>query len=174
MTDPRFDPAFQRGYDGPDPELAIRQRTPDEPIAPVTPRPDAAAGPAAVERRSSPEPTHSPSVAQEPELDPEPRLAVRNPFRLALLLLGIALLIVALSTLYSQVQHPQAANSTAQAQFIQLLVYSLPPSLLLAGFVCIILWLAFGALDRLEVSSGPYPEPPQPMPPSPASNRTDL
>jgi hypothetical protein len=143
VTDPRFDPAFQRGYDGPDPELVIREQAPSA-SAPVTSAASATPAPEASEHRR-PQPDAAP--------EPEPRFAVRNPYRLALLLLGIAMLIAAVASLYSQVVHPQATSTTAESQFVQVLVSNLPPVLGLAGFVCLILWLALGALDRVTVDA---------------------
>jgi hypothetical protein len=128
MTDPRFDPAFQRGYSGPNPELVAREQAP---VAPVEPTPPA---PAALETVDTPAP-----------LAP----ATRDPYRLALLLFGLVLLIAAVSTLYWQVLHPQATSSTVESQFVEALVSNLPPSLALAGLACGILWLALGALDRV-------------------------
>jgi hypothetical protein len=159
MTDPRFDPAFQRGYSGPDPELVVREKPSAEPVE-QGPDADAAVAPPlfiAVERpaRSRSEPDALPDAFPEPSS----RFAVHNPFRLALLLVGLGLLIAAASVLYSEVQQPQASNTTAEAQFAQLLVYFLPPALLLVGFGCVILWLALGALDRIDPDLDSHTDP---------------
>jgi len=124
MTDPRFDPAFQRGYSGPDPELVAREREGAE-------------------------------SGVRPDTDPEPEspVSARNPYRLALLLAGIGLLIAATASLYEQVLHPQASSTTVESQFVQVLVSNLPPVLGLVGFVCVILWLAIGALDRVTLDT---------------------
>jgi hypothetical protein len=120
MTDPRFDPAFQRGYSGPDPELVARERE-------------------AAESGTRPETNR----------EPEAPASAHNPYRLALLLFGIALLIAASASLYEQVLHPQASSTTVESQFVEILVSNLPPVLGLVGFICVILWLALGALDRV-------------------------
>jgi len=139
MTDPRFDPAFQRGYSGPDPELVVREQA-VETALPEAPVPEV--------------PAELPRSETQPEpVRPESRFAIRNPSRFALLLFGIALLIAAVASLYWQVVHPQASSTTAESQFVQLLVSNLPPVLGLAGFVCVILWLALGALDRVTIES---------------------
>jgi hypothetical protein len=89
----------------------------------------------------------------EPERESESRFAIHNPARFALLLLGIALLIVAVGSLYWEVLHPQATSTTVESQFVEVLVSNLPPVLGLAGFGCVILWLALGALDRVNVAA---------------------
>lgn len=139
MSDPRFDPAFQRGYSGPDPELVVREQV------------SSAAAEALVESEPA-----APAVAAAPDIvDPPAPLApaVRNPYRLALLLFGLVLLIAAASSLYWQVLHPQASSTTVESQFVEVLISNLPPVLGLAGFVCVILWLALGALDRVTVET---------------------
>jgi len=154
MTDPRFDPAFQRGYDGPDPELVVREQVRAEPVTQVPVMPDVAAAPDRVDPASRPvasqaaSPAAPPERELEPEQQPDARFAIHNPYRLALLLLGIALLIATVSSLYYEVVHPQASSTTADSQFVQLLISNLPPVLGLAGCVCVILWLALGALDH--------------------------
>ncbi|MDP9028571.1 MAG: hypothetical protein M3N46_13665 [Actinomycetota bacterium] len=136
MTDPRFDPAFQRGYSGPDPELVVREQAPAAPVEP-----------AVVEVIAAPDVVATPELVETPA----PLTPVRrNPYRLALPLFGLVLLIAAGSTLWWQVLHPQATSTTAESQFVELLVTDLPPILALAGFVCVIVWLALGALDRVD------------------------
>ena len=142
MTDPRFDPAFQRGYSGPEPELVARVVVPD-----AAPAPDAPPVPDAVEPLARPMPT-PPEPPVDVTIEPESPLAIRNPYRLALLIVGVALLLIAGSTLYAQVRHPQANVPTVESQFVQLLLFSLPQAFALAGFVALLLWLVLGALDR--------------------------
>ncbi len=149
MTDPRFDPAFQRGYSGPEPELVARVVVPD-----AAPAPDAPPVPDAVEPIAGPMPIAEPIARPTPEppadvtIEPESPLAIRNPYRLALLIVGVALLLIAGSTLYAQVEHPEANVPTVESQFVQLLLFSLPQAFALAGFVALLLWLVLGALDR--------------------------
>ncbi len=142
MTDPRFDPAFQRGYAGPEPELVARVVVPDAASAP-----DAPPLPAAVESLARPTP-EPPEPPVDVAIEPESPVAIRNPYRLALLIVGVALLLIAGSTLYAQVRHPQANVPTVESQFVQLLLFSLPQAFALAGFVALLLWLVLGALDR--------------------------
>lgn len=149
MTDPRFDPAFQRGYSGPDPELVVREPVPS---APVPVAPEAAAVPAPVDASAQPQPQSQLQPASAAE--PEPRPAVRNPYRLALLLVGVVLVLASGAALSALVQHPQASSTTADSQFQQLLLVDGPPVLALVGFVCVILWLALGALDRVDRPEG--------------------
>ncbi len=134
MTDPRFDPAFQRGYSGPQPKPVARGAAPSSSAEAAEPEPAASSA------------TAAPVTEPAPESDPaRPQL---NPYRLALLLFGLALLLASVALLFEQVQHPQGVNTTIESQFVQILTYDLPPGLALAGFVCLIVWLALGALDR--------------------------
>lgn len=138
MTDPRFDPAFQRGYSGPQPKPVARVAAPS-PRAEVA-EPEPAAAPAGNA------PVGVPVI--EPAPEPDPDRALLNPYRLALLLFGLALLFGSATLLFEQVQHPQGVNTTIEGQFVQMLTYNLPPGLALAGLVCLIVWLTLGALDR--------------------------
>ena len=152
MPDPRFDPAFQRGYSGPEPELVVRTTAPRRAEPDATPQPadtDAAAD-STPARTLGPEPAADPDAHSGPEPALEPPRLSPNPFRLALLILGPVLLLAAGSILFEQVQHPNSFNTTLESQFLNLLIYDLPPALALAGFVCVILWLALGALDRVH------------------------
>jgi len=150
MTDPRFDPLFQRGYSGPEPELAVREqaaptRAPIERAAPGERAAPVGQDEAAASQRSDP--------AHDPEQRGEARVSPRNLSRLALLLFGLVLLIAAASTLSSQVQNPQGTSTTVESQFVQGLVSTLPPVFALTGLVCLILWLALGALDHVGSGS---------------------
>jgi hypothetical protein len=161
MTDPRFDPAFQRGYEGPNPELVVRRQAASE-VVPL--EVTASSGPDAAPEPRSLDPVSASGAGVS---EPEPRAGPRNPYRLGLLLGGILLIVAAAAILSSQVQQPQASDTTPQAQFVHLLLGLLPPSLLLSGLVCIILWLAIGALDRLDPVPPSEPEPvslPEPEP----------
>ena len=143
MTDPRFDPAFQRGYSGPEPELVAREQTP---VASVPSVADPVAVPEEIERPARPEP--------DAAVEPERRFSIHNPSRFALLLLGIVLLLAAVGSLYAEVLHPQTTSTTVESQFVELLISALPPVLGLAGFASVILWLALGALDHVTLDTG--------------------
>ncbi len=151
MTDPRFDPAFQRGYSGPEPELVAR-RTPevDPALDPAAAGPTPEGSTAAAIVAQSPDPDPDPDPQHEPAPDSDAPAAPRrlNPYRLALLIGGLLLLAAAVSMLYEAVQHPQGTSTTIDSQFLNLLVGNLPPALALAGFICLIAWIALGALDR--------------------------
>jgi hypothetical protein len=139
MSDPRYDPRFQRGWDGvvppvPDapptapPEPA---RTP-APAAPVEPAPTAAAA-------------DFPAAAPDDEAEPEP--TGRNPFRIALFLLGAVLIIAAASLLWQQLQTVSSSQGPADVVFQQV-IYIFGPMLMLAGIVSIVVAVATLAVRR--------------------------
>jgi len=148
MTDPRFDPRFQRGYDG-------QQPIPSDP-APSVPA-----------RGIAPEPPADDSwnVTREPEspvqLAPVRDSAAvdgvepwaprrRNPYAIALLLVGLAMIL--LGGWLTRVYATTALNGyTSDQQTNAILQQQLAPALLVGGFAAVIAWLvlgAFGALAR--------------------------
>ena len=137
-VDPRFDPVFQRGYDPAVHAPAARRsvlRTPAERPAPL---------PAPPER--APEPAPAPVREEEPEEDEVSR---RNPWLLALLLVSIGLLIAAGVLLWRVGQRDVYSGSslpTGAELMVQQLAYMLPPGLIVAGFVGIVLRVAIGAV----------------------------
>jgi hypothetical protein len=143
MSDPRFDPAFQRGYTGPEPELVVRevvsarpQTVPD--VAPSVlaqiPVPDDVRPPAETIGDSKPEEIWSPR---------------RNPFALAMLVGGVILIVAGVAMIWSiATQNNSNAQPTLDtgAQALAILNYLLPPALFLGGVLGVLGWLILGAL----------------------------
>jgi hypothetical protein len=149
--DPRFDRRFQRGYD---PELAPA----DSPVATRTVAVAPTAAPAGQDAVSTPTDPRSPAAtaAEEPELefDDELEPTPRNPFRLALLLLGVGLLVLAGAVLWWSANNQAeflygSAVETAERWMLQQLMSIVPVAGIIAGVVAIGAWLAQGALDSL-------------------------
>lgn len=144
-VDPRFDPVFQRGYDpAVHPPVgrrsvlrgsAARPAASTVPVPVIPPMPQAA--PAEV----------TPPVA-EAELEPEPEVRLRNPWLLALLLVSIGLLVAAGVFLWSVGQRNiySSGNPDAAEIMVQQLAYMLPPALIVAGVLGIMLRIALGAV----------------------------
>lgn len=135
-VDPRFDPVFQRGYDP-----AVH--------APVARRSVLRARPAVIPPMpvSEPDaPAEAPvaAVVDDAELEP----ARRNPWLLALLLTSIGLLVTAGAFLWSVGQRNLYSSGTPDAAeiLLQQLAYMLPPALIVAGVLGIMLRVALGAL----------------------------
>jgi hypothetical protein len=134
MTDPRFDPVFQRGYSGPAPELVVRETVVDPPVRPVA-APDAYPAPA-------PAPVADDIGTEEPGAWAPPR---RNPFAIALLVVGVTM--VAAGVWLTQAFAATSANGyTPDEQTIAILQQALGPALLLGGIVGVVAWLVLGAL----------------------------
>jgi hypothetical protein len=126
-TDPRFDPRFQRGYRGSEPVVAPA----------TTPDPDASPG-------------------HDEVLDESWAPTPRNPYRIALLLAGVAMLLGAGILIWYSVQ---TANDTSGfydvgQQTLSDVEYLVPPALILSGLVCIIAWLVLGALAARDAERG--------------------
>ena len=144
MSDPRFDPAFQRGYSGPEPELVPRSAAPVGGVVPPEDPPAVAVPTAGLTVESLT--VESLTVGQTLRTSEH---RGRNPYRLALLVGGLALLLGAVSMIFEVVRHPHGSSTTVESQFVNLLVGDLPPALTLSGLICLIAWLALGALDRV-------------------------
>jgi len=146
--DPRFDPRFQRGYDGPEPAVPEVPST-REPAPPSTREPG---------RRSTPEPeppstpgSAVPSTSATPApIEPDdafwepPR---RNPFAIALLIGSLAMIAVGLWLIWSVVtvsSYPDGYDRGAQA--FGLVQQQLTPALLITGLLGVIGWFVLGAL----------------------------
>ncbi|MEO6114779.1 MAG: hypothetical protein ABIP33_00180 [Pseudolysinimonas sp.] len=151
MTDPRYDEQFRRGYDGPPvgpPPAAVppADRAPDSGTAARIPN-----SPAAEERRE-------PEREREREREPDPQPDVdwmppaRNPFRLALLLVGIAMLLGAGILIWFGVRSSidQTGEYGVEQQTVSTLYYLVPPALIMGGLVSFIVWLVLGALFGRE------------------------
>ncbi len=142
MTDPRFDPRFQRGWNGPEP--VVRAAPTPQPVVAFIPPPP-------VVEVTRPE-TPVDAVADEQRAEPSSRFAIHNPARLVLLIGGIVLLIAAVATLNVQIAFQQQQNadpsfSSMVPPLPTALLYSLPQPLCEAGLISLIVWLALGALD---------------------------
>ncbi len=142
--DPRFDPRFQRGFDPA--TMPVEPETLRAPVEVVGPVPPASPVLRAGARRK---PSGSRSADDEDEdLEPTP---TRNPFRLALLLVSIGLLVLAAATMWWTANNQNAflfgsAVENPQGWMLQQLTSVLPPAAIVAGFVGIATWLGLGAL----------------------------
>lgn len=149
--DPRFDRRFQRGYD---PATAPADSPAAAPTVAVAPSATPAAQATVL---ASPEPRGPAPTATdepEPEFDDEPEATPRNPFRLALLLLGVGLLALAGVVLWWSANNQAeflygSAVETAERWMLQQLISIVPVAGIIAGVVAIGAWLAQGALDSL-------------------------
>jgi hypothetical protein len=144
-TDPRFDPRFQRGYSGPEPEPlpTLRAENPMSWTTPVDPTDPAAEG------HGSPDPARSGSastsdVAADDAYWPPPR---RNPFALALLIGGVVMIAVGGWLIWSVVTASSYPNGYDEGeQAFALIQQQLTPALLICGVLGIAGWLVLGAL----------------------------
>lgn len=153
MSDPRFDPRFQRGYSGPEPvpdaaaaPSPIRRVEPARPVAapPSPPRLES-------ERPAPriPEPPASEQFAPDDAAAfwEQPR---RNPFHIGLLVGGLVLLAVGGWLIWRQIDTFAALNRAVDydvgAQTAALLEQQLAPAFVVAGFLSLVAWLVLGAL----------------------------
>ena len=132
--DPRFDPRFQRGYDGPQPE------PPPPPVAarPEEPVDEPGHGDGAVEG------TARSRAGEIDDIWVPPR---RNPFALALLIGGLAMIAAGawlVWTLITASSYPNGYDRGEQA--FALIQQQLSPALLICGVLGIVGWLVLGAL----------------------------
>jgi hypothetical protein len=140
VTDPRYDPRFQRGWDGAPPPAPAPVVVP--PPAPAVPAP----GPIPV--------AEAPVPAPEPiEVDPAPEAEwdppARNPFRIALVVLGIALVVSSAGLFWQMAQDHSSASVQSPADIaIQQLGYTFAPTLLLVGIIALVVAIALGVLRR--------------------------
>jgi hypothetical protein len=144
-VDPRFDPQYQRGYD---PEVHGAPRVEERRAAPrlETPRVE--------ERREAPRLETAPEVVSTGSTAvPDDEPVRRIPYRLVLLLASIASVLAAIVLLWQRVTaDPLDAyyGSNPGILFRQQLVDALMIPLLVAGLTGVILWLALGALRRVD------------------------
>lgn len=127
-VDPRFDPIFQRGYD---PAL---HESPSKP--------------ARLPRR--PAPVDDPVTVAEVSEEHEEEVGRRNPWMLALLLTSVALLAAAGALLWALGRSNGYASSSgfpdAAELMVQQLAYQLPPALIIAGVIGVVLRVALGGI----------------------------
>jgi hypothetical protein len=155
MSDPRFDPAFQRGYDGPEPELVVRPAPGvAEAVRDFTP-PTHADAPAPAAERVTPAAAESAPGEAETIVDSPPDGSAqqprRNPFSVALLVSGLALIVIGLAMIWSFATRQITVDETGTtfdvgSQALAILNYLLPPALLLGGVLALVAWLILGAL----------------------------
>ncbi len=162
-VDPRFDPRYQRGYDPaavPVSAQPVTVRPPsDEPVrvAPASPVPPA----------SDDRPKAVDEALDEPfEHEDEDELvegSIRNPFRLALLLASLGLIVIAVALMWWVASNPNAflfgsAVETAASWMFQEVTTVVPPAAMVAGFVGLGAWLGLGALASLRTPPPRHPE----------------
>jgi hypothetical protein len=133
MTDPRYDPRFQRGWDG-DPE----------PRVVAGPEPPASEHPPPSVAPSEPAPARPEPLEAHDAWIETPRY---NPFRIALAVTGIALLGVGAWLMWLMVQGQQS-SSTPWSSTLAQLPYLLMPPVVLAGLVAVIAAIAAGGRSR--------------------------
>lgn len=165
-VDPRFDPRFQRGYDprrhGTAPLRPPRHEAPPPVIpAPVVP---AARQPPTLEPNPAPPPTIKPQVEVAPG-DPAPEAPEspagddfeapprRNVPLLALLVVGIASMLMALALVAAEL-HAQTAFTSSQPElsemFWQYARAMAPQPLFAGGVAAVVAWLITRALVGRE------------------------
>jgi hypothetical protein len=156
--DPRFDPRFQRGYDGPQPEAP---RTPAMP-SPIEQRHsvidqiDGIPLPVLAESSQGARPTISdPDVSPPDDADTAWVPPRRNPFALALLVGAAAMIAVGGWLVWTLATTP--ANTSTYSlddQAVLLLQQQVAPALLICGTLGIVAWLMLGALAAAARRSG--------------------
>lgn len=165
--DPRFDPRFQRGFEGVDAVEAPQNSRAGESRQSASAR-EAARGPAR-EREHAREPVSTgepertvmavPTAEQEREpndnwirseeyASPPPR----NPFRLAILIASLAMLLVGGWLIWSELTAGVNAwgDYDSSQRAVLLLQQQLSPALLIGGVFGVISWLVLGAFAALE------------------------
>jgi hypothetical protein len=151
--DPRFDPRFQRGYDGPEPDPPPAPAIPPAPAVarvPTVPPPGRRADtglPGDDDGALHEGAPRGSAAADTPELDAVWAPPRRNPFALALLIGGLAMIAVGVWLFWSVVtasSYPDGYDKAAQA--FGLAQQQLTPALLICGVLGIIGWLVLGAL----------------------------
>lgn len=144
--DPRFDPRFQRGYDGPEPEL---------PATPAVPSPLERTGSS---RRaadvSSPSDsdnergtTDLAAPAADSDTDQPWTPPRRNPFALALLLGSLTMIAVGVWFFWSVFTASSFPNGYDRGeQAFSIVQQQLTPALFIVGLFGVITWLVLGAV----------------------------
>lgn len=131
-TDPRFDPRFQRGYDGPQPAV------PPPPVPTPQPEPGVDELPSS----ASTEADFASSIAEAPWTPPR-----RNPFALALLVSGLVMILVGCWLVWTVVTASSYPNGYDRGeQAFALIQQQITPVLLICGVLAIVGWLVLGAL----------------------------
>ncbi len=142
-VDPRFDPRFQRGYDGP----SLPPPTALAPPASPAPAPRIEPLPTSGEIIEPP-----PAEAPVEFVDEPPR---RNPFEIALLVVSLAFILVGVAVVWSSASNNGFSGADAIDPWQQLLSqlrYTLQEPLLIGGVVGVILWLGLRAIEKVRSS----------------------
>lgn len=149
MTDPRYDPRFQRGWGG---DPAASTGVPADPLAPA--RAEVAAAPAPTHAAAGLPRTEAvaapvesePTVPDDEAWIEQPR---HNPFRIALAATGVALLAIGGWLIWvSWVTEAQQSTSTPDGAVLGQVLYQLMPTVVLAGLVALIAAIALGGRPR--------------------------
>lgn len=157
MTDPRYDPRFQRGWNGelPPPVAVPVTRDPGEPGLVATPQHEQSTAAAPVDREVvwtdavGPESADAQSADtrriefEHADSDDAPH---RNVPRIALAVLGV-LLLAATGGLIQQAMSMDGSSEPAKIAFSQF-AQSLIPVLGFAGFLAVVVAIALGAMRR--------------------------
>jgi len=149
MTDPRYDPRFQRGWNG-EPPPAVRpapRLAPDAPAA-SEPAPSSflASPPPAGSVREPVEPVEPAADEPTEEVGAEPARPARNPYRVALVAVGVVLAVGAGGMLW-QIAQPMSAYTPSDYVLPQLETM-VAPWVAFAGLLAIIAAVALGAFRR--------------------------
>ena len=134
-VDPRFDPVFQRGYDPAVHPAPVRRSVLRTPAVKPAPLPEPPAPVAEVIADAAPE--------------DEPQDGRRNPWLLALVLVSVAFLLAAGGLVWAFSQrniYSFSGTPGAPELMVQQLTYMLPPALLVAGVLGLVLRVALGAI----------------------------
>ncbi len=138
--DPRFDPRFQRGYDGPQPAPPATPALP----SPIEPAPDPVAARATEHDHEQVDEVEPQAGADDNVFWSPPR---RNPFAIALLVASLAVIAVGLWLIWGVVSAPSFPDGNdPAAQAFALIQQQLSPALLIAGVLGLVGWLVLGAL----------------------------
>jgi hypothetical protein len=140
VTDPRYDEQFRRGYDGPPVPPPVAN-------APTSHAPSARVPVAPLENSIPSEPAVDEDARVDgvvPDQGPEPRR--RNPWSIALLLVGLVMLVVGGWLLRAYATTTALNGYSPDEQLQVFLQQQLSPALLICGFIAVIAWLVVGAL----------------------------
>ena len=150
MTDPRYDPRFQRGYAGPGPDAVAEPEAPGSPreARPVSwqPEPPRPVGAFPPEPVVDPSPDAPRTEQGSDDLDEPGVTPRRDPYRLALLVVSLVLLVIAGELFWQIARPPETAGGGGYT--IMMMAPAALPAFVLAGLVGLIVWLALGALRR--------------------------
>ena len=141
MSDPRFDPRFQRGYSGPQPDPSSM------PVPPFERRAEGKAGdsPAVDPAEAAPRPAPDAATIATDDLGAVWTPPRRNPFALTLLIGGAAMIAIGAWLVWTLATTADFSYD-ADEQAVLLLQQLLSPALLICGVLGIAGWLVLGAL----------------------------